>query len=307
MKRPSLALVSALLFSGAALADAPRVATDIAPVHGLTARVMQGVGAPDLIVRRGASPHGYALRPSEAAALERADLVIWMGEPLTPWMQGAVATLAEGAEVIELLEVQGTNLLEYRETIKDHAHQETHADEADHDHHDHHGVDPHAWLDPENATLWLNVIAGALSDGDPENAAAYAANATAGADEIRQASAEFEAMLSGFDAVHYMVFHDAYQYLEARFGLRPAAAIALGDAVAPGAARLRDLRETMRAQGVTCVFSEPQFSSALIDTIAEGMTVKRVELDPMGTTLDTGPQFYPDLLRQMAAQMAKCL
>jgi zinc transport system substrate-binding protein len=76
------------------MADVPRVAVDIAPVHSLVARVMEGVGTPDLILPPGASPHEYSLRPSEAAALQEADIVFWMGEDLTPWMEDAVETLA---------------------------------------------------------------------------------------------------------------------------------------------------------------------------------------------------------------------
>ncbi|MEX0348934.1 MAG: zinc ABC transporter substrate-binding protein [Paracoccaceae bacterium] len=136
MSRKRLSLsIAATLMGGTALADVPNVAVDIAPVHSLVARVMDGVGTPDLIVPPGASPHEYSLRPSEAAALQNATLVFWMGEDLTPWMEGAVETLADGATVTTLLESGGTLLLDFRESALFEAH--------DHGDHDDHGHDAH--------------------------------------------------------------------------------------------------------------------------------------------------------------------
>ena len=124
--------VAATLLGGTAMADVPRVAVDIAPVHSLVARVMQGVGDPSLIVAPGASPHEYSLRPSEAAALQEADLVFWVSPDLTPWLEGAIETLAGSATVTELLEVDGTTELPFREgaLFEAHAHEDDeHADE----------------------------------------------------------------------------------------------------------------------------------------------------------------------------------
>lgn len=143
---------SAALMGGAAMADVPRVATDIAPVHSLAARVMEGVGAPDLIVQPGASPHEYSLRPSEASALQEADLVFWIGADLTPWLKSALETLAEDAEVTTLLESEGTVLLDFRENALFEAHDDDHGGHDDHDHdddeahqdkHDHDDDQPH--------------------------------------------------------------------------------------------------------------------------------------------------------------------
>lgn len=133
--------ITAALLGGTAMADVPNVAVDIAPVHSLVARVMDGVGEPSLIVQPGASPHEYNLRPSEASALQEADLVFWIGEDLTPWMENAVETLAGGATVTTLLEADGTVLLDFRENALFEAHD--HGGEDGHDDHDDHGHDDH--------------------------------------------------------------------------------------------------------------------------------------------------------------------
>lgn len=337
MRRLLLSAVPAVLLAAPALGDAPSVATDIAPVQGLVARVMQGVGEPALIVQQGASPHEYSLRPSEAAALENADIVFWIGESLTPWLADTLGTLAGDATVIELIEVPGTVTLPYREGATfeahdhgdeghdhdhahdehaqddhghdDHAHEEEGHDDHGHDDHghDHEGVDPHAWLDPENAKTWLDAIATALSAADPANAATYAANAAAGRAEIDEAAAEAAATVAPVKEAGFVVFHDAYQYFETRFGLSAAGAISLSDASEPSPARIAEIQGVVADLGVACVFSEPQFNAGLVATVMDGSPAKTAVLDPLGTTIEPGPGFYPALVRQLSASMADCL
>ena len=339
-----LASLSAVLgLAGAAHAEVPQVATDIAPVHALVARVMQGVGAPDLIVRPGASPHGYAMRPSEAAMLERADLVVWMGEDLTPWLEGAIGALAGKAHVIELLGAEGTRILPFREGVafaahdhdaakeEDHDHEDHAAKDHDHDHdhdhdahdhdehahgdedhddhshgHAHDGADPHAWLNPANARAWLAVIAAELAEHDPANAALYTANATAAQAELDALSAEIAAQIAPVRGKPFLVFHDAYQYFEAAFGVNAAGAIALSDAADPGPARIAQLRDLARDQNIACVFSEPQFDPKLVRTVF-GDVVGHGVLDPLAGDVAPGPDLYPTLLRNMAAALTGCL
>ena len=185
-----IALASLLSFATAATAEVPRVVTDILPVQGLVAGVMEGLGEPAVILPPGADPHGYSMRPSDAAALENADLVIWIGEDLTPWLGKPIETLAGNASRLELLEVE------------DH-------DDHGHEVHAHSGTDPHAWLDPDNALIWLDAIARALSDADPDNSARYQSNAEMAADAIRAEIGEAQTLLSGLADVPYAVHHDA--------------------------------------------------------------------------------------------------
>ena len=132
--RNAVAAAALLAGTGAAWAEVPKVAADITPVHGLVARVMQGLGKPSLVVQPGASPHGYSMRPSEARALDQADVVFWMGEALTPWLEGPLEELAGDAHRIELLEAEGTQILAFREGARFEAH----------DDHDGHGEEEHA-------------------------------------------------------------------------------------------------------------------------------------------------------------------
>jgi zinc transport system substrate-binding protein len=326
------ASAAAALLAGTASADVPRVAADIAPVHSLVARVMDGVGIPDLILPPGASPHEYSLRPSEAAALQEADLVFWVGADLTPWLEDAIGTLAEDARVTALLEADGIDLLDLREDAlfeahdHDHGHagehEHDHAEDAtadDHDHDDHahdadghdehaHGAqDPHAWLSPDNAAIWLNAIAGALSAADPENADAYFANAAAGREEMAALRSEVDGMLGPVRDGRFIVFHDAYQYFESAFEIPAAGAISLSDASEPGPARVAEIQARIRAEGIDCVLAEPQYNPAMVATVLDGTEAATGVLDPLGVGLETGPGLYPDLIRGLARELAGCL
>ena len=168
-------IISFLLASTAlpALAEVPKVVTDIPPVHSLAAAVIGDLGTPVLLLDRGASPHGFQLRPSQMQAVAGADLVLWVGPELSPWLEKALSARPEGADALALLDAPGTYLQDFaaqEDHDHDHAGDDDH-DDTEHDH-DHTGIDPHAWLDPENVKLWTQLIATELSRLDPENAAA---------------------------------------------------------------------------------------------------------------------------------------
>lgn len=331
----------ACVLAGAAWAEAPRVVADIAPVHSLVARVMDGVGVPDLIVSPGASPHEYRLRPSQAAALQGANVVIWTGENLTPWMEDTIATLAPEAAGLALLEVDGTLVLDARETAvfgaedghddhdhdnhkdhddhdghdhddhKDHGDRDAHAgeDHGGHDHggHDHEGADAHAWLSPDNARHWVSVIAAMLAEKDPANAAAYAANADAARAELVALKSEISATLEPVRGERFVVFHDAYQYFEVAFGLQAAGAIAMSDAARPSPARIAQVQAEVAEAGVRCVLSEPQFNADLVATVMDGSSARTAVADPQGLGLEPGAALYPQLMRNLAGALATCL
>jgi len=283
-------------------AGPPKVATDIPPVFSLVARVMDGVGTPDLILQPGMSPHDYSMRPSEAQMLEQADLVFWIGHDLTPSLEKPLDVLAASAVVIELLDVDGIKTHEFRDNAV--------FDEHDHDHEDHHDhgpTDPHAWLDPENAKVWIAVIAEALSEQDPENTATYQGNALAALTEIDAASTEIEEMLEPVRNRNFVVFHDAYQYFEKRFKIASTGSIAAGDAVDPSAARIAEVSERVRALDVDCVFSEPQFDPGIIAALDASTTLNTAVIDPLGASLPVNSSLYTSLLISIAGKMSACL
>jgi zinc transport system substrate-binding protein len=306
----SLALASALLGAGAgpAVADAPSVVASIKPIHSLVAGVMQGVGDPILLVDGSGSPHGYSLRPSEAGALEDADLVFWVGEGMETFLGKPLSVLSSDAQVVELGSLDGLTLLPLREggtwASEEHEHD---AEHESHEHEGHGSVDMHVWLDPGNARIMTDAIADALGRADPGHAAAYARNAEALSADLARLDKRLAHTLAPVADRPYVVFHDAYHYLEHRYGLNGIGSITVSPERPPGAQRLQEIRDDLARREAACVFAEPQFEPALVQTVVEGTGARTGVLDPLGASLDEGPQQYFQLLGGLADALVGCL
>lgn len=301
-------IITLLATATPALAEVPSVVTDIPPVHALVAQVMGDLGQPELLLARGADEHDFQLKPSQAGAVADADLVVWIGPDLTPWLDSALDSRAEGAAALALLDAEGTARRAYGAAkADDHGHGDEPGDAEEHDGHDHGSEDPHAWLDPGNAQVWLGLIAAELGRLDPGNAAAYSANAAKAGDGIAALDADLAALLAPVKDKRLVTFHDAYGYFADHYGLTLAGSIALGDASSPGAARLSELRGELEAGDIICLFPEVQHDPALAEQLAEGTSVRiGGALDPVGSSLEPGPGAYAALLTGIAQAIAGC-
>ncbi|MEM6497297.1 MAG: zinc ABC transporter substrate-binding protein [Pseudomonadota bacterium] len=330
------------------------VVTSIKPVHSLVATVMKGVGKPGIIIEGGGSPHTFAMKPSQAAMLEKANVVFWIGPQIESFLKKPLEAIAAKAEVVELIDTAGLTKLELREggafeahdDHDDHGHakgkhddhhKEKKAAHGEKDHHDHdkkkkaghddkhddhhkkeasghgdghgheHGeFDAHIWLDPVNGQVLVKHIAKVLGKADPANKAKYEANAAAAVDQLKSVQTEIAADLKSYGKKGFIVFHDAYQNFEKRFGLTATGSITVSPEVIPGAKRVKELRAKIKETGVACVFAEPQFEPKLVSTVIEGTSAKSGVLDPLGAGIENGPGLYVQLIRNMAASFKSC-
>jgi zinc transport system substrate-binding protein len=338
--RTALAVAAFSVASMGHVSATPDVVASIKPIHSLVAAVMQGVATPDLIVEGAASPHTYSLRPSQARSLSDADILFWVSHELEAFLEKPIETLGANARSVELIDAEGLVLLGFREgatfkrhghgdddhdeheheehghsgdkhdhdddDLKDHA-DDDHGDEHGHEEHAHGSADPHVWLDPENARHMLYEIANVLSDVDPANAARYEANAEAAMARLAALGEEIEGVVAPVRERPFDVFHDAYHYFEARFGLHAAGSVTVSPETVPGAARVRDIQARIRELGATCLFAEPQFTPKLIRVVTEGTEARTGILDPLGASLEPGPDLYGALLTDMASSFRTCL
>jgi len=209
-------------------------------------------------------------------------------------------------------------------TEKDHdEHEHEHSEAAGgHDDHDEHGHDKaagghddhaegefnvHVWLDPVNAKALVHEIEEILVKADPENAATYEANASALMGKLDNLVSELSAELAPVKGKNFIIFHDAYQNFEERFGLSAVGSITVSPEVVPGAKRVRELQDKIKELKATCVFSEPQFDTKLVTTVTEGTSAKTGVLDPRGTSIEDGPELYFKLIRNMGNSFKTCL
>ncbi len=326
------ALTLMTLCPGMARAEDLKVVATIKPIHALVAQVMDGVAVPDLLVQGQASPHTYAMKPSDAKALNAARVVFRVSEQTEPFTKKIVAALPDTVTVVTLVAAPGLSLLEIRsgDTFDEHVHDgkkaadhdhshdkkksnakdakhDDHDKAAKHDDHDHDAHDAHVWLDPDNAKAMITEIARALSAASPLNAAAFKSNADKAIAGIETLKTQIEADLAPVKGKPFVVFHDAYQYFEKRFGLNAIGSITVSPDVQPSAKRLTQVRAKLKSLGAACVFAEPQFKAGLVNTVIEGTNAKAGVLDPEGALVEAGPNAYADLLRNLASGLKGCL
>ena len=311
-----LSILSFLTIFVPANAEIKVVAT-IKPIHSLASYLMDGVGKPDLIVDGYASPHGFALKPSHAKMIQNADIIFWVGEDIENFLEKPLKTIAKKAEKIELMEIKDLTKLKFRERNifeeHDHGHKE---DDHDDDHkkegHDEHGheghahgeYDPHIWLDPMNAKVILSEMAEHLIENDPKNEAKYKANLKKAHKDLDKLTKKVKSELNkDFKSI---VFHDAYQYFEERFGINILGAFTVNTDVMPGAEQLAEIREVIEHDKVSCIFSEPQFNPDIIKAVAKDTNVATGVIDPLGATLNPGKDLYFDLISNMSKSFKGC-
>ena len=307
-----LSTVSLLLFMPLAYAET-KVIASIKPLHSLVSFVMDGVGTPDILVDGSSSPHTFQLKPSHATMLQEADIVFWIGEDLESFLETPLESISKNSKHITLMESDEIELLKFREKniFDDHDEHDEHADEHG-DEHDGHDVHEHAhgehdihfWLDPEIAKTIVKIITRELSEIDPANAPSYESNSIKALNEIDQLISKTKGKINS-DA-KYVVFHDAYQYFEKRFGIEVVGALTVNPEVLPGAKQLSEIREVIEHENVNCLFSEPQFNPGIAEMIAKDTGVRAAILDPLGAELEPGKDLYFDLIGDMASSFESC-
>ena len=299
--------ITLILTSFSAMADIKAVAT-IKPIHSLLASVMEGVGTPSLIVEGSNSPHNFTLKPSHATMLEEADIIFWVGEDLELFLEKPLESLAKDAKKISLLELPSIQKLKFRESnIHDehHGHEDEHEeDDKNHNEHMHGEFDAHVWLDPMNAQAIVLEMAHELSKIDSTNKDIYELNA-------QKLTSSLDALMERANQIipekpSFIVFHDAYQYFENRFGIRSEGALTLNPDVLPGAKQIAEIQELIEHENVKCIFSEPQYNPKIIEVLAEDMNVSTGIIDPLGASIDKGPSMYNSLILDIANSLEDC-
>ena len=337
IKKSIFIILVPLFFSFNARAEV-NVVTTIKPLHSLISSVMEGVGKPSLIIEGTNNPHTFVFKPSHAEMIENADIVFWIGEDLEAFMEKPLESLAKNAKTISFMDLASIEKLKFREQNifddhddhghddhDDHGHKDDdHDDHDDHDghddehdghddhddhagHHDGHNhgeIDAHIWLDPANAKEIVLEISHELSELDPSNKSKYEDNASKTIVALDKLIEEVDKSLS--KDISYIVFHDAYQYFEKRFGVIPAGALTLNPDVLPGAKQIADIQDVINDKGIKCIFSEPQYNPKIIETLGNDMNISTGVMDPLGAYIDAGPSMYSDLINQIANSIKDC-
>lgn len=295
-----LALTATLSFVAPAQADV-RVLTSIKPLQLIAAAVQDGVAVPEVLLPPGASPHNYALRPSDVRRVQSADLLYWIG----PDMESFMPRVLKGRS-LPTVTVQELPDLKLRHFAEDnHSHAE-HADDHDHDHRPG-SLDAHLWLSPTNARVIAARMAADLSAADPANAPHYQGNLKAFNERLDALDSRLKARLAAVSGKPYFVFHEAYDYFEDAYGLKHTGVFSVASEVQPGAQHVAAMRARLQEVGKTCVFSEPPLRPRLAETLTAGLPVKLAELDALGGYTPATAQGYEQVLEKLGNDLAGCL
>ena len=278
-----------------------RVLTSIKPLQLIAAAVQDGVAVPEVLLPPGASPHNYALRPSDVRRVQEADLLYWIGPNMETFLPRVLSGRSKASVPVESL--PGMHLRHFTASAEHHDDDE---DEHDHDHRPG-SVDAHLWLSSVNARVIAAKMAADLSQADPANAARYENNVKAFSARLDALDAKIKQRVAGISNTQYFVFHEAFDYFEEAYGLKHAGVFAVSSEVQPGAQHVAAMRARLTEFGKTCVFSEPPLRPRLADTLSAGLPVRLAELDGLGGYTPATAQGYEQLLSKLADDLAGCL
>lgn len=288
------------------------VLTTIKPLGFIAAAITDGVSEPKVLLPTGASPHDFSLRPSDIRSINSADLVVWVG----PELEGFMAKpLANHPHALALTQVEGMPLFNYATQDSHDSHDHDDHDHAAHEHgdhdeghegHHHEGVDPHIWLGPTQSKVIAKAIASELGKLDPANQARYDANLAAFDTEVDAKDKVIAGQMKAVNEKGYFVFHEAYGYWERHYGMSSKGHFTVSPERRPGAKTLVDIRKALEEKQASCIYAEPQFSPAVIESVARNTGAKVLLLDEVGEQVPLGPDGYPQFMQQLADAFAQC-
>jgi zinc transport system substrate-binding protein len=295
-----VAFIASFLLIGSAQAEV-KVLTSIKPLQLIATAVQDGVAIPEVLLPPGASPHNYALRPSDVRKVQSVDLLYWIG----PDMEGFLPRVLSGRTLpsVAVQDLPGMKLRRFAEDSHSHAEE---ADEHDHDHRPG-SLDAHLWLSPVNARVIATKMATDLSAADPDNAARYQSNLKAFDERLDALDARLKKRLADVQGKPYFVFHEAFDYFEDAYGLKHVGVFSVAAEVQPGAQHVAAMRARLQEVGKTCVFSEPPLRPRLAETLVAGLPVKLAELDALGGYTPATAQGYEQVLEKLGNDLAGCL
>jgi zinc transport system substrate-binding protein len=278
------------------------VVAEFYPLEFVVERVGGGLIDVSNLTPPGVEPHDMELTPQSTAALENADLVVYLAG-FAPPVDETVAQLAED----QVFDVSPAARLD----IEGVEHEDEHADEtlAEDEHaddggsvveddHGHGGVDPHFWLDPIRLADVADAVAARLGELAPDAAAEFTANAATLRTELEDLDGEYETGLASCASTELVTSHVAFAYLADRYGMTQVGITGLSPEDEPSPAELAEITHFVQDHDVSTVYTETLVDPALAETIAAETGASTAVLDPIeGLTDESAGSDYFEVMR----------
>ncbi|AWX13514.1 zinc ABC transporter substrate-binding protein [Mergibacter septicus] len=298
----------ATLISGLSYAANANIVTSIQPIGFIASSIADGVTTTEVLIPTTASPHDYSLKPSDIKKLQNADLVVWIGEDIDEFLEKAIKKLPRN-KVITLEDIKQIKPLLGQAADDDQY------DDHDHKHHKHEhrydkydlDTDWHIWLSPEISKIIASKIADKLIEQYPAKKELIESNLAEFNADLKTKSAKINTQLQPVANQGFYVFHDAYRYFENAYGLKQTGYFTVNPLVTPGAKTIAEIKQKLAENKVKCLFTEPQFTPKVVETLSKDTGAKIGQLDPLGSTIPLGKKAYTQFLQQLADSFESCL
>ncbi|SET19935.1 zinc ABC transporter substrate-binding protein ZnuA [Thorsellia anophelis] len=309
-------LSKSVIFCGTLFAShlaSSEVISSIHPIGFITEALTQNVTEHSILAPVTASPHDYTMRPSDAKALKEAELIIWVGEDLEVFMAKPISNIESTkqlnlSEIPEIKTIIDDKVALSENTIVEHEHEHEHEKHDVNEHAGHnHDRDLHIWMSPEISRIAAKAIAQRLTELHPNQSNIVNDNLAQFLTDLDKTEVELADKLSSVSQKPYFVFHDAYGYFESRFNLNRVGEFTINPTITPGVQQLAKIKETIKKDGVVCIFKEPQFTPAVVNAVVQGTGVKIGELDPVGANIQLSKNSYQEYLKSLADSYLSCL
>ena len=247
--------------------SAVRVATTLYPLEYFTRRIAGDAAEVVNLISPGVSSHDFEPTPADIRQLQAANLIIYNGSGLEPWVDRALRAIGSGERTV--LEAS----LGLAKTDLD-GHEDGEESE---------GLDPHVWLDPLMAMDQVELIREGLSQARPDISSMLAENADTLTRDLRRLHLRFEAGLASCRLRHFVTAHSAFGYLAQRYGLTQVPISGISPQAEPSPGDLAELVDMVRDLGVMYVMVEPIISPRLAETLADEADAAVLTLHPLAS------------------------
>ena len=276
-----------------------QILATIKPLYLLASEIAGKSATTALLIPATMDTHDYSFRPSDLRKLARTDVILRISPHLETFLNNVIEKSPD-KHLITLEQTAGLHWLDIR-AGHHHAHEQHHAHQPiQHSEHDY-----HIWLDPVQVGLLVDEISRQLSQLDPAHAPQYSRNSQQLKQRIDAAYRQSQQQLQSLQETPYLVFHDAWHYLEHAYGLRQPHILSLQEGLPPGLKTMLELRQHIREEKIHCLIASPHSNKRLIQSLVEDLPVQAYWLSPVATNRQTSS--YANWMRDTAQQFAGCL
>ncbi|WP_321780804.1 metal ABC transporter substrate-binding protein [Schaalia cardiffensis] len=276
------------------------------PLKYLTEQIGGELTSVTSLTPDGAEPHDLELSPASVDQLGKADAVVYL-----KGFQSAVdeavehnapKTVIDVAPAVQLVKVSDSgNHVDDHDHDADHEADHDHDHKADHDHDHDMSTDPHFWLDPERMSQAATLIGQALADADPKNAQTYTSNAANVAHSMKDLGTELVSGTATCEHTTFVTAHAAFGYLADRTGLTQVGISGLDPDSSPSPARLQEISELVKAQGVSTIFTEALIDPKVAETLAQDLGIETAVLDPIESQVNPNEDYAAAMRNNITA------